>query len=269
MEVLTLEMMNVLTIYDVFEDAFTGYFVEFEKAPRPHIQRWLSAGVDFSLSYGVKDQGRLVAFLLHAPGEGFVMNLATGVRRDQQGKNLTGLMYERIKKELPQKGYPRGRLEVITENQRAIRAYEKSGFLKRRELLCWKGNLSLKRPGPGTHQIVPLRFTDEHRGLTSFEWAFEQREEVILRRSESLELHEFRRDGRLRAFAVWNPWKMNLVQLSGEGPGDLTGLLAAMKLQNAHVGMVNVDHDNELVNGVFRECGLVNHISQYEMETSF
>lgn len=49
MEVITLENMNVATIYKVFEDAFTDYFVKFEKKADAHIQRWLTAGVDFSL----------------------------------------------------------------------------------------------------------------------------------------------------------------------------------------------------------------------------
>lgn len=46
--------------------------MEFDKAPELHIELWPSEGVDFSLSYGVKSDGVLVAFLLHIPQGGMV-----------------------------------------------------------------------------------------------------------------------------------------------------------------------------------------------------
>ncbi len=266
LEVVTLENMNVLTIYKVFENAFTGYFVEFEKKPEVHIQRWLSAGVDFSLSYGVKSDGKLVAFILHSPREDFVMNLATGVLKEFQGQNLTGLMYERIKVELP---YKRSQLEVITENHRAIRAYEKSGFKKTRKLLAWKGQLKNLADFPGKHEIKIVQFTPEHAELTLFPYAFEQTNPVVMKRSGMLELHELRDEGKLLAYAVWNPWQMNLVQLGGRHAEAITGLLFKLKLKDEHAGMINVDEKNELVNSVLEKSGLVNYLSQYEMEMFF
>jgi GNAT superfamily N-acetyltransferase len=236
LDVITLENMNVGTIYKVFEDAFTGYFVEFEKNPEVHIERWLSAGVDFSLSYGVKKDGKLVAFILHAPGEEFVMNLATGVMKEHQGKGLTGLMYERIKNDLPAKNFVRTRLEVITENHTAIRAYEKAGFKKARKLLAWKGEFRNLSNFSGTHEIKKVSFTDEHEKLSPFPYAFEQTNPVVMKRSGMLELHELREHGALLAFAVWNPWKMNMVQLGGISSGAMRGLLFRMKLEGERAG---------------------------------
>lgn len=258
--------MNVMTIYKVFESAFTGYFVDFDKKPDPHIQRWLSAGVDFSLSYGVKCDGKLVAFILHSPREDFVMNLATGVLKDHRGQGLVGLMYERMKKDLPQKNMKRSQLEVITENQPAIRAYEKAGFLKKRKLLSWKGEFSKITDFPGKHEIRPVAFTAEHEKLTPFPYAFEQTNPVVLKRSATLELHELWGEHQLLAYAVWNPWQMNVIQLGGISREALKGLLYKMKLSGLHAGMVNVDEKNELVNDVFRQSGLNNYLSQYEME---
>lgn len=269
MEVITLENMNVLTIYSTFEDAFTGYFVELEKNPRPHIDRWLASGVDFSLSYGVKNEGQLVAFILHAPRGDTVMNLATGVRREFQGKGLLSLMYQRIRSELPGRGIKRSQLEVITENFRAIRGYETAGFRKSRKLLCWKGTLSELQAGAGDYAIAPLSFTDEHRNLTVYPPAFEMDDSVLLRRSDILELHELRIAGELRAYAVWNPWKMNLARLEGKSAADLETLLAKMNLSEKSLGILNVDERNETLNRLFLEKNLVNYISQYEMETLF
>ncbi|MFL5783945.1 MAG: GNAT family N-acetyltransferase [Bacteriovoracaceae bacterium] len=264
----TLENMNVHTIYKVFEDAFTGYFVTFEKKPELHIERWLSAGVDFSLSYGVKVDGKLVAFLLHAPCEDVVMNLATGVMREFQGKGFTSLMYEEIFRALPANGFQRARLEVITENTKAIRAYEKSGFQKTRKLLCWKGKLEGLTGNCDDYEIKKVLLTEEHESLTPFPYAFEQSAPVVLRRSGMLELHELRENKKLLAYAVFNPWQMNLVQLGGVSSEKISNLLHHMKLEGENVGMVNVDERNNTVNGVFRSRGMTNYISQYEMETA-
>lgn len=265
-EVITLEKMNVRTIYQVFQDAFTGYFVEFDKRPEVHIERWLTSGVDFALSYGVKKDGALVAFLLHAPRGPMVMNLATGVKREFQGQGLTGLMYERILKDLPAKGFSKAQLEVITENHRAIHAYEKTGFVKGRKLLSWKGTMTSLPPGVGEHRILPLALSEEHKELTPYPYAFEQDQSVIMKKRSTLELHELRTDGKLVAYSVWNPWSMYLVQLGGKDRESLRGLLHFMNLAGKHLGMINVDERNELVNGVLKETGLLNFLSQYEME---
>lgn len=268
-EVITLENMNVATIYQVFEDAFSNYFVRFEKRPEVHIQRWLSAGVDFSLSYGVKIDGKLVAFILHAPREDFVMNLATGVRHEFQGQGLTTLMYERIKSDLPAKGIRRMQLEVIRENHPAIRVYEKVGFRTKRKLLSWKGELGQLLPHHLPYEVKKIAFTHEHALLSHYPIAFEQDISVILIRSEMLELHELREEGKLVAFAVWDPWQMNLVQLEGKNPELVAGLLSQMKLSGEYIGMINVDEKNLIVNGALKSAGLVNYLSQYEMEMTF
>lgn len=268
-ELITLEKINALTIYKVFEDAFTGYYVDFEKKPQVHLERWITAGVDFALSYGVKVDGNLAAFILHAPRGNLVMNLATGVKREFWGQGLTGLMYEGIRRELPQKGFRRERLEVITENTKAIRAYEKAGFKIRRKLLSWKGEFGDLSFSGGDYAIKPPALTTEHAQLSPFEPAFEQGPEVIARRSAMLELHELREGKKLVAYAVWNPCQMNLVQLNARDEEALESLLASMKLSGKHAGMINVDEKNEIVNRALSKKMLVNFLSQYEMETSF
>ncbi len=269
LEVITLENMNVMTIYKVFEDAFTGYFVTFEKNPELHINRWLSMGVDFALSYGVKSDGVLVAFVLHAPRKDRVMNLATGVRRDFQGKGLTSLLYERILRDIPLKGFKKMQLEVITENIRAIHAYEKAGFQIKRKLLCWKGSAPTITDSPGTHEIKKVLLSEEHTSLTPFPYAFEMDKTAVEKQAEMLELHELREGQTLLAYAVWNPWKMNLIQLGGKNKEAVSGILSRMNLAGVNFGMVNVDENNDVINSVFRELGLSNYISQYEMETEF
>ena len=257
--------MNVQTIFQVFRDAFTGYFVQFDMKPEIHIQRWLTAGVDFSLSYGVKSNGVLVAFLLHAPKGNVVMNLATGVKHDFHGQGLTGHMYDRIKEELPKKGFTKFQLEVITINKMGVRAYEKAGLSIVRTLHSWKGSAKTLRGDFGIREIKPVAFTNEHAELTPFPYAFEQDNDVVVKRSSQFELHELRDENKLLAYAVWNPWQMNLIQLGGRDKAAVECLLNKMKLSGEHFGMINIDERNLLLSELFSEIGLVNSLSQYEM----
>jgi GNAT superfamily N-acetyltransferase len=268
-EVMTLEEMNVQTIYQVFEDAFTDYFVAIEKNSQLHINRWLSMGVDFELSYGVKSQGLLVACLLHSPRKEMIMNLATGVRKDFQGKGLSTLLYQRILKDIPAKGFRQMQLEVITENDRAIHAYEKAGFIKQRKLLCWKGTANAFEGSMGDHRVLKAELTLQHSQLSPYPYAFEMDKTAVMRHADSLELHELRDGEKLLAFAIWNPWKMNLMQLGGINRTAAETLLAKMKLSGQSFGMVNVDERNDLVNGILRDHNLKNYISQYEMVRFF
>jgi hypothetical protein len=178
-------------------------------------------------------------------------------------------MYERIKNELPARGISRTQLEVITGNHQAIKAYEKAGLKTRRKLLSWKGELKSLTDLPGTHKIKKVSFSEEHETLTPYPYAFEQGNPVVMKRSGMLELHELRRNGKLLAFAIWSPWQMNLVQLGGINSEALAGLLFKMKLIGEHVGMINVDENNKLVNGTLEKAGLVNYLSQFEMEMCF
>jgi hypothetical protein len=214
----------------------------------------------------VKIDGQLVAFLLHAPKGDLVHNLATGVRRDYQGQGLTGLMYEQIFKDLPGKGFKRAKLEVITENVKGIRAYEKAGLKIGRKLLAWKGTPTGLPKAEGEHTITQVNFRDELKTLEPYPLAFEQDWPVVLRRQEMLEQHELRLNGTLAAYAIWNPWQMNMVQLGGTDSSAIAILLRQMKLEGENFGMINVDEKKAGVNELFKNLGLVNYLSQYEME---
>jgi len=98
---------------------------------------------ELALSAGVELNNELVAFILHGfnKEENSAYNGGTGVIPTHRGKGLTGKMYDFILPQLQRNGVKHIALEVVTSNQAAIKAYEKIGFRKTRELACFKGEL--------------------------------------------------------------------------------------------------------------------------------
>ena len=119
-------------IIDCFVEAFSDYFVTMPTDPEIYRQRWHMSGVDWDLSVGAFDREKLVGFIIHSVGDrqGFLTahNSGTGVIPTHRGKGLVYGMYDYAFPRLIDAGIQKSRLEVITENIRAVRAYQKVGF---------------------------------------------------------------------------------------------------------------------------------------------
>jgi len=141
MKFLTLENQTVSTLCELFNQAFTDYFVKIELTPEMLLEKFESEDVDLSLSAGAFFEEKPVAFIFHAVRENKAYNAGTGVIPEFRGKNTTSLMYEFIRPKLKSAGVEEVVLEVIDKNTPAIKSYEKAGFYKMVDLDCYKGKI--------------------------------------------------------------------------------------------------------------------------------
>jgi GNAT superfamily N-acetyltransferase len=130
-------------IVDTLLRAFEGYFVKFPTSLDYWATRFRATGVNWALSYGVFDQQQLIAFIIHAIGEEqgalTAFNTGTGVLPAYRGQNWVDQIYAFAEAPLQAAGITQWKLEVITENVRAIRVYERIGFSIHRRLRCFAG----------------------------------------------------------------------------------------------------------------------------------
>jgi len=128
-----LHTTSIHTIIDCFLLAFDQYFVEMPSDKVYYIERWKAAQVDFALSYGMFDDEKLVGFILHAIDKRFgvltAYNAGTGVISEYRGKRIVKALYQFAIEDLKQNGIKKSTLEVITENEKAIKAYEGIGYM--------------------------------------------------------------------------------------------------------------------------------------------
>lgn len=126
-------------------EAFEGYFVPLPADVAYWSQRFRHARVDKQFSWGVFDKGRLVGFIINAidqdKGMYTAYNTGTGVIPDYRGHRLVDKMYAWGLPQLKQQGVSRCTLEVIVQNAKAIKVYERIGFTITERMKCYKGEL--------------------------------------------------------------------------------------------------------------------------------
>lgn len=147
--------MKIRDLTDIaFEDliacflkAFENYFVEMPQEIDYYKNRWEAAKVDYYLSYGMFDEGQLVGFIIHAvdykDGKLTAYNTGTGVIPGYRGQRIVKSIYDHAIPLLRDRGIECCTLEVITENNIALRSYQGIGFTKSKTFKCYGGNIQL------------------------------------------------------------------------------------------------------------------------------
>ena len=165
----TLEKLSTAEITQLFNEAFADYFIKVELSSDFMQEKIDSEAIQLDKSVGVFVGGKPVAFILHALRNTVAYNAGTGVIPTFRGKHTTVKMYNYILPILKSNGVSEVRLEVIDENIQAIKSYEKVGFIKERELPCFKGKLlELKRNS--SVQISNIESTDLTTLQSFWEW---------------------------------------------------------------------------------------------------
>ncbi len=165
----TLEKLSTAEITKLFNDAFADYFIKVELSSDFMQEKIDSEAIQLDKSVGVFVEGKPVAFILHALRKNVAYNAGTGVIPEFRGQHATVKMYNYILPILKSNGVSEVRLEVIDENTQAIKSYEKVGFIKERELPCFKGKLlELKRNS--SVQISNIESTDLTTLQSFWEW---------------------------------------------------------------------------------------------------
>ncbi|WP_029035247.1 GNAT family N-acetyltransferase [Salinimicrobium terrae] len=132
-------------VISCFLSAFDNYFVTLPQSTEYWKQRFSTARVDWELSFGMFDKDQLVGFIIHGVDQHnevlTAYNSGTGVLPLYRGKNIVEKLYTHAVPKLKNKGIVKCLLEVIIENGRAVKVYEKIGFEVTQILKSYKGTL--------------------------------------------------------------------------------------------------------------------------------
>lgn len=142
----TLENVAIEDIVACMHECFRDYFVPFGGDAAYWGSRFAVEGVDYGLSFGMFDSsGKLVAFVITAvqrrPDAVQAYNAGTGVTPAYRGNRIVHKLYEFGIPLLKSQGVIMCSLEVIEQNERAIRAYQRVGFAAVSTYHCYKGYL--------------------------------------------------------------------------------------------------------------------------------
>lgn len=135
-------------IVNCFIKAFENYYIEMPKDHEYYKNRWTNAKVDYSYSYGIFEQEKIIGFILNVidyrKGYLTAYNTGTGILPEYRGKKLVKKLYEFAINQFKKDTINRCSLEVITENKFAIKAYQSVGFKIDKTLICFSGKIKVK-----------------------------------------------------------------------------------------------------------------------------
>lgn len=272
---MTIKSLHALpfdVLIDCFLQAFEHYYIKMPTDPAYYQQRWQAAKVDWRLSYGMFDQDQLVGFIIHGIDHRFGLltayNTGTGVIPAYRGRRVAKAIYEYALDDLRQHGIVHSTLEVITENEKAIRAYQSIGFRIRKEYVCMAGAIQSDDQVPIELKEVPIPEIDwtELPNQSYYSWDF-QPETIV---NGNYVFYQVLHNHEPESYFVIHAATTLLAQfdLLRDHPGGWDRLFTAIKQISATVKLNNVDTRLTTKLARLRQAGLAETFRQYEMALS-
>ncbi|MBP6391109.1 MAG: GNAT family N-acetyltransferase [Flavobacteriales bacterium] len=267
MRIATLAETTIPELVEVFLKAFEGYFVALPKKLAYWEDRFRSAGVDLSRSYGAYDGDQLVAFIIHGigvvDGEPTAFNTGTGVLPAYRGRRVVDAIYAEALPALRAHGIAQSTLEVITKNIVAIRLYERIGF---QTIHLWRSFIGSLTVDAAEDQLHPAEFIGADLGPdTHYSWDY--RIGPLLLAPQRWQL--FTLNGDLRTgHVLLDPSTGRVGRLGVADEQDAAQwqrLLKALAAVKSDVRVINVHPERTALIESLLARGLANIVDQYEM----
>jgi len=270
-------------IHSTFVEAFSDYSVDVSYMTRQVIEkRVVKNGIDFSLSVGAFYGEKMVGFTLvgidNFKGSLSAFDIMTGIIKDYRGMGIAGKMFDFMLHELKKKGIKEFYLEVIRENDRAVKAYEKVGFGITRKLDCYETSSDqLKtRSGPSNeYSIKPIdkQYLTMYTELIDWDPSWENSVNGIARIPDKVLMYGafFRKMpvGMIIYYPTIN-WILGIAvkkshRKNGIGAALLKHLAEQPSFNNDIIKIMNIDSKDTGFSSFLRKVGFEELVGQFEM----
>jgi len=279
---LTIEPVQRSQYYQAFMEAFSDYAMDASGVQEDRLLlRMEKNKVDYDISPGLYDDGRLVGFTVIGidrwEGALTAYDCATGLAADYRKQGWARKLFDHALPTLRQRSVGRFVLEVLQQNEPAIRAYEKSGFEIVRELKCLTAGVDMVAAlrAPAGIEIRPAarETVRELEKEASFAPCFENRFSALDAISEHVLIHGAFVDEQLAGVCAYSPalnWLLTLVVSSDHRrAGVATALLQNISRhlpEGANsLAALDIDGKDEGTLAFFGACSFEPLVDQYEM----
>lgn len=275
MEIKTLEKTPIEEILDTLNLAFSDYFVPINFTLDYVKERWTASGVDYSLSFGVFDQNKLVGFIIHAINKygdvKVAYNASTGIIPSYRRKGLLTELYKKAIAVLREKGITKSTLECITKNDRAISAYEKVGFTINRKYHLYKFNWE------GVQIVSEFKVKEsatfsfqEFAQLQNYIPSIENQDHCLIQYQNNLHCVTVYDNKEAYAYLIYHIHSKRIHRLGVKNNNwEKFGALLFSGLPKGNYNIINIDSKNENIHQFFKKMNFDNYIDQYDMSFSF
>lgn len=263
MEINNLENTPIEIIVDALVISFQGYFVPIPNDVNYWKNRLKNAQYSPKFSWGVFDNNNLIAFILNCSalknGVPTLFNTGTGVLPSYRGNSLVDKMYTFGLSDSKQNGIGKCTLEVIQENARAIKVYERIGFNTTRELYCFQGELS---SSSNSVINIPTHLESlENNNLYSWDFSSE-----IIQHNNNYETFKVLSDSnKLIGYFTINPENGVIAQLETDSE-NWELIFEGISQITTNFKITNIDSRRKSLITYLQSINASNTVNQYEME---
>ena len=267
----TLEKVSYEQMAECFRLAFSDYAFPMELSPEQLRGLFQRSGVRLELSCGAFSGEEMVGFLFHSVGpyrgKLAAFDVATGVVPAHRGRQVFSRMFPWMEKRLAQEGVEAYYLEVLQQNQGAVRLYQKQGFAVVREfvVLQSRGEPAQGAPFPGEERDYARFDFSAAAGCTLVEPSFEHSAGVLGKAPHLYRVRYLQREGRVTAFCVYAKENGAVLQLGYEELPALSAVLESVAARFPQVTAKNIDTACPQVLALLKELSFQEVTRQFEM----
>lgn len=276
MTVHTLETFSIQDITNVFNQAFDDYIIPIQLTQMNLLDKIKSENIFLDYSIGISVEGKLVAFMLTGidskDNTMLSYNAGTGVIPEFRGNHFPQKMYDHLLPLLRKNNITYHKLEVITQNTKAIQIYEKLGYQISKQVSCFKGTASAPNsPSPFIYRRIDVIDESEVQPFWNHQPTYQNTLSSINRNSE---LHEsigafFKGNcvgyiifvtttGRIKQFGVHPDFRQ-------KGIGKQLFYEVQKNNPNSEVSLINIDNNDSETISFLQKINLNRTVEQFEM----
>ena len=265
MEIKSLTNTSFDEIIDCLLKAFEGYFVTMPNDKDYWQQRFKAAGVNYEWSSGAFADGKLVGFMIHAfdPKNKSAHNTGTGVLTEYRGRQLVDLMYNWSLPIFRENGIRQCQLEVIDQNHKAIKVYERIGFSIKRVLKCFSGTQIIPTTGNVTKQEFPI---DQLNTISrsGVDYAWDNKDGCIRSDPKNYQCYSVALEGDYIGYFIINPKNGYIAQLDAINK-QWSPIFTAIGNISSEFKINNIDSNRKGLIDHLQSIKAQNTINQFEM----
>lgn len=276
MEIQNLKNTSIAELTNCFNTSFANYMVALQLNAGQLQQKFKNDNIRPEFSAGAFEDNKLIGFIFIGIGLQNGVKLAynggTGVLPGYRGHGLTKRMYDFLLPKLKNEGVETCILEVIDSNIPAIKTYERIGFRKVRNLICFKGI-----PEITEHIPEGIWFSEDFSNIKNLKEYFDfepswQNTQAAVRRSRSgLKSLIIQKNKEPLAFIIFNPDNGRISQFGvhknhrGKGYGRILFKEVSQYLQRP-LTLINIDLQSTASIDFLSRIGLEPFLTQFEMK---
>ena len=275
MQIKDLSGLSVHTLAECLNLAFSDYIIPLYVSAAQLGQKIIRERIVPSWSVGLFDGNRLVGFILHGQGKYLekdaLYNAGTGILPPYRGHGYTMAMYHHLLPKMQGANISSVLLEVIDQNERALKVYQKLGFKTVRAVDCLKGKIHSPKKIIHPNGFLLEEITKPQWELLAqcFDYSPTWQNDLpaLLNGRSQNTIFQARKDNKVAGYLIFSPRTFRIHSLGVLPVYRRQGIATALlnTLPPGQWSIINIDQQNNSLLSFLQQQGWEKTIGQLEM----